>query len=1339
MRYARSVALVVSCAALALSVGAVSVSAAGCPESDLRSKKAEKCAAKYSAALSACVRAGVPAAVCDTSAAERACRGLSPQCPVQRQAERIVETLYGPEPRTGTPLRCAAHAGKRGLATRCARKYASEVDRCLRHGTVECAHTKSASVCRGLPAECDVRAETEALARARRANAGTPDACLDTMLREGSEALVRAYKTRRSGKTARLVDAMSTCVDRIRRDCAAPPVLSGACAGATTLDEAAACTCAFGCSPVTSDDLSARGLGSWHAPLRHAGALGSPGVESLSLCEGVSGPVVSAVLRPSDATAGDDPLLLLSIEDLRAGFLSRRAADGSTHLFNESGGLRFDADGRVSALAPAAADVVSDVSPTVGGALACADFWPYLACSIGEAIVTSPGCTGVVLTCIGAFKPAWSLVAGCVGFVGGSDCAADLAQVIALPPSGVCGSPTSDCTRGSFCSARDECSFGSCEPVAPTNVGMECTGRNELSGGCCYPQCDGGGRRVNRLACTSVGYCDPTTSTYCEADEECTGDEGFASCTPRCGNLRCDAGEDCDAGGDAPSCLPGCTFPRCGNGVQDDGEACDPGTGRDTPSACRATGFANCFSPFMTCQPDCTCLDDTSTTTSTTVRTSTTTTSSLPGGGGDGDTWGDPHLVTFDGLAYDLQAVGEFVLVRSGNAGLEIQTRTAPYQGSRVVSVNTAVAMNVVGDRVAVYLQPRRILVNGAVLEDGPSIALPHGGHLEVDGAIVRVSWPDGSTVRASTRGSYLDVKVLLASSHANDVEGLLGDFDGSSANDLVIRGTDSALGAILDYDRLYGDFAESWRLTQGESLFDYADGTSTATYTDRSFPRSVVTADSLDAAARAAAAAACTAAGITDPVLFAACVLDVALTGDASFAEATTSVGAPSQGVLLDDEGPAWRRHRYTRGLTSRYPFAASPNLGQPSIAWTDDTLRNATVLTADLNGDDVLDVVASNGSTIRAFDGQGGTLWSLMATTALTYVGDVDGDGAPELCATRRNASNHLLVDVYEANGSFAKTIDRGAAGYDSSMTVLDHVGDHLVVSYDAGYSLSPRGVGLLRYSTAVAEGFIATGGSRWGTTAIGDVDGDGRLDVAPSWGTPHNGASTNGTTDGDLYGTLVVADIGAAPPTLSFAFRKVVTAWNPATNPNGSLSTMMPDLDRDGRSELLYLEGHDPTYYRGQEQAYAVDAAGQLLARWPGGGQNGNGLLGAVIEDQNADGVQDLVFSSRAAGATVFVVDGAALTTIRSRAGAGNVLGVADVNGDGRDDVIVHQASTQRLELLDAETLAVTGTVVVGGLSLSDRNAVSPFAISDVTGDGRLELIVGGASGVRVVGLQ
>lgn len=41
-------------------------------------------------------------------------------------------------------------------------------------------------------------------------------------------------------------------------------------------------------------------------------------------------------------------------------------------------------------------------------------------------------------------------------------------------------------------------------------------------------------------------------------------------------------------------------------------------------------------------------------------------------------TWGDPHFVTFDGLSYDLQTVGEHVLVESADGSIVVQSVTSP-------------------------------------------------------------------------------------------------------------------------------------------------------------------------------------------------------------------------------------------------------------------------------------------------------------------------------------------------------------------------------------------------------------------------------------------------------------------------------------------------------------------------------------------------------------------------------------------------------------------------------------------------------------------------------------
>lgn len=91
------------------------------------------------------------------------------------------------------------------------------------------------------------------------------------------------------------------------------------------------------------------------------------------------------------------------------------------------------------------------------------------------------------------------------------------------------------------------------------------------------------------------------------------------------------------------------------------------------------------------------------------------------------------------------------------------------------------------------------------------------------------------------------------------------------------------------DSDTLYKVIGESWRIKQADSLFDYAPGQSTDTFTRREMPNRLITLKDLAAERRASAEQAC--AVIKEPTLRKECVFDVALTGDTRFAEGYQTV----------------------------------------------------------------------------------------------------------------------------------------------------------------------------------------------------------------------------------------------------------------------------------------------------------------------------------------------------------------------------------------------------------------------------------------------------------------
>jgi hypothetical protein len=286
-----------------------------------------------------------------------------------------------------------------------------------------------------------------------------------------------------------------------------------------------------------------------------------------------------------------------------------------------------------------------------------------------------------------------------------------------------------------------------------------------------------------------------------------------------------------------------------------------------------------------------------------------------------GDTTGDPHMQTFDGQRYDFQGAGEFTVVSSQNGDLAIQARQQPWGNSRTLAINTALAFKVGKDRVEVRAgDPVVLLINGAVhsLKD---TALADGGQLAFDDSdgTITITWADGSFAYTQPTGMYgLTLTAQLADARSGKVDGLLGNADGNDKNDLHAHG--SAKIASPTFAQLYPDFADSWRVTGNSSLFTYAKGTSTATYTLRSFPDKP--ADPKTLPGYAAAETFCKNMGVRDPVVLANCALDVATTGRPEFARTALRSQQFTAGITANST--TWQLHINQAGDTATASFDA-------------------------------------------------------------------------------------------------------------------------------------------------------------------------------------------------------------------------------------------------------------------------------------------------------------------------------------------------------------------------------------------------------------------------------
>jgi von Willebrand factor type D domain len=259
------------------------------------------------------------------------------------------------------------------------------------------------------------------------------------------------------------------------------------------------------------------------------------------------------------------------------------------------------------------------------------------------------------------------------------------------------------------------------------------------------------------------------------------------------------------------------------------------------------------------------------------------------GGGGEPDTpqppggvsEGDPHLLTFDGKLYDLQAAGEFTMVRSASGDFVIQVRAVPLAGSQSVAANAAIATKVDGHRVTVSIENATIVarVDGVVVDhEEQAVASGTLQRLGTEAGVGYViEWSDGTAVRVGQFGRFgINATVTPSAARRGQLVGLLGNDNGNQADDLAYA-NGTALGTSITPQILDGAFADSWRIVQATSLFDYRPGQSTATFTDRTFPSRHIDASTAPNAATVKAR--CQAEGITDTYLLQDCIIDASAT----------------------------------------------------------------------------------------------------------------------------------------------------------------------------------------------------------------------------------------------------------------------------------------------------------------------------------------------------------------------------------------------------------------------------------------------------------------------------
>ena len=307
---------------------------------------------------------------------------------------------------------------------------------------------------------------------------------------------------------------------------------------------------------------------------------------------------------------------------------------------------------------------------------------------------------------------------------------------------------------------------------------------------------------------------------------------------------------------------------------------------------------------------------------------------------------------------------------------------------------------------------------------------------------------------------------------------------------------------------------------------------------------------------------------------------------------------------------------------------------------------------------------------------------------------IGDLNGDGKPDIVTA--NSGSNVSILLGDGLGGFsASTAGLGGGGASASVALGDLNGDGKldIVTANGGTDnvsvLLGNGLGGFSASTIRTGGF----GSDPFSVALGDVDGDGKLDIV----TANAGSDTIAVLLGNGAGgfTASTTGIGGGSTPISVALGDV--------NGDGKLDIVTANQNSDNVSVLLG-DGH------GGFSASTIGIGG------------GSSPFAVALGDVNGDGTLDIVTANHGSNnVSVLLGDGHGGFSA-STIGIGGgfepwAVALGDLNGDGKLDIVTANNGSILGRPEAVSVLLGNGS---GGFSASTTGSQGDFPVGVALGD-------------------